>query len=611
MPVTAQGRALHSTSDEGRDKHVADLSSGTRLSRQIYQGQERQVWAAGVICLLVSAACLAMPAAVGRLVEALATGQDRALWVAVLAALAVVMGGGNAAYAAVVASVAERHILRLRNAMIHRTLRLPVRHVRRIGSGDLGSRLTADTMQLRGSLDIGLGQLPQAVLMVVGTFAAMLYLDPVLLGVTLTGFAAAALVITWLYRGLQRSALEHQQHLAQAAQGYAHALSALPTVKSLRAEGHVDSALNEMTERARRSGVDYAWRQALLSPVTALGQQLSLTGVIVVGALRITDGSLDLAALSAFLLYLLQVVTPVSVVAMGLGRLKAGLAIRGRFDEILRAPTEEDEAVASPAATDPVRSDPRPAPAVAFHTVSFAYEDTPVISEISFEAAVAGITALVGPSGAGKSTLLKLVERFELPGSGQVSVRGVPVEQWALPELRRQIAYVDQEATLLHDTVRNNLLLGCDRPVTDAELVRHLARVGLADVVGELPAGLDTVLGQGVELSGGQRQRLALARALLAETPIVLLDEPTSQLDSLSEDQFRRILEDLAASRCIVVVAHRLSTVKRASKIVVVDAGTVVGEGTHDELLERSDLYRDLVNGQLLSGLETETTRAA
>ncbi|NEY33700.1 ATP-binding cassette domain-containing protein [Streptomyces sp. PRKS01-65] len=591
---------------------MADLSSGTRLSRQIYQGQERQVWAAGVVCLLVSAACLAMPAAVGKLVEALAEGRDRALWVAVLAVLAVVMGGGNAVYAAVVAGVAERHILRLRNAMIHHTLRLPVRHVRKIGSGDLGSRLTADTMQLRGSLDIGLGQLPQAVLMVVGTVAAMLYLDPVLLGVTLAGFAAAALVITWLYRGLQRSALEHQQHLAQAAQGYAHALSALPTVKSLRAEGHVDSALNEMTERARRSGVDYAWRQALLSPVTALGQQLSLTGVIVVGALRITDGSLDLAALSAFLLYLLQVVTPVSVVAMGLGRLKAGLAIRGRFDEILRAPTEEDEAVPpTTAAAGPGRSDPRSVPAVAFRTVSFAYEDTPVISKLSFEAAVSGITALVGPSGAGKSTLLKLVERFELPGSGQVSVRGVPVEEWALPELRRQIAYVDQEATLLNDTVRNNLLLGCDRRVTDAELVQHLGRVGLADVIGDLPAGLDTVLGQGVELSGGQRQRLALARALLAETPIVLLDEPTSQLDSLSEDQFRRTLEDLAESRCIVVVAHRLSTVKRASKIVVVDAGTVVGEGTHDELLERSDLYRDLVNGQLLSGLESETTRAA
>nr|WP_276209294.1 ABC transporter ATP-binding protein [Streptomyces harenosi] len=562
--------------------------------------------------MLVSAACLAMPAAVGKLVEALAEGRDRALWVAVLAVLAVVMGGGNAVYAAVVAGVAERHILRLRNAMIHHTLRLPVRHVRKIGSGDLGSRLTADTMQLRGSLDIGLGQLPQAVLMVVGTVAAMLYLDPVLLGVTLAGFAAAALVITWLYRGLQRSALEHQQHLAQAAQGYAHALSALPTVKSLRAEGHVDSALNEMTERARRSGVDYAWRQALLSPVTALGQQLSLTGVIVVGALRITDGSLDLAALSAFLLYLLQVVTPVSVVAMGLGRLKAGLAIRGRFDEILRAPTEEDEAVPpTTAAAGPGRSDPRSVPAVAFRTVSFAYEDTPVISKLSFEAAVSGITALVGPSGAGKSTLLKLVERFELPGSGQVSVRGVPVEEWALPELRRQIAYVDQEATLLNDTVRNNLLLGCDRRVTDAELVQHLGRVGLADVIGDLPAGLDTVLGQGVELSGGQRQRLALARALLAETPIVLLDEPTSQLDSLSEDQFRRTLEDLAESRCIVVVAHRLSTVKRASKIVVVDAGTVVGEGTHDELLERSDLYRDLVNGQLLSGLESETTRAA
>lgn len=572
-----------------------DLSTRTSLLRQVGRGQWPAVAAGALLSVAVAAASLAMPLVVSELITAVATHDGLSPWLPLLGGLALVCALGAGAQAVIVARVAENLVRRIRDALVWRTLRMPVRDVGRLGAGDLTSRLTADTSQFRGALDIGLGQLPQAALLVVGTLAAMVYLDPVLLAVAAVAFVAAALVIRWLYRGLQATAVDHQTHLGILAQGYAGALGALPTVKALRAEPHLGDRLGRDTRRAADSGVAYAWRQAFLSPVTALAQQFALVGVIVVGATRIESGALSFADLAAFLLYLLQVVTPVSVVAMGLGRLKSGMAIRARFDELLDAPLEAEPG----AGTVPGRG--AAAPGVEFDRVAFAYDGQPVLDGVSFTAPAIGMTAVVGPSGAGKTTALKLVERFERPAAGQVRVAGLDVADWDLEALRGVLGYVDQDSTMLGDTIRANLVVGAGREVSDEELVRHLDQVGLAGLVADLPDGLDTRLDAGFELSGGQRQRLAITRALVGGASVVLLDEPTSQLDGLSEDRFRRLAEELAQRCCVVVVAHRLSTVRNASQIVVLENGRVAGVGSHRQLLDECDLYAHLVASQSLA----------
>lgn len=216
---------------------------------------------------------------------------------------------------------------------------------------------------------------------------------------------------------------------------------------------------------------------------------------------------------------------------------------------------------------------------------------------------------MVGLSGSGKSTVLGLVERFMDPQEGRVEVFGHGADQWPLADLRGRLAYVDQGATLLRDTVRNNLTIGREIPVADEDLLRALRDVGLEEEITRLPDGLDTVLGGNHDLSGGQRQRLALARASLSDAPLVLLDEPSSQLDTLNELRLRRLVDEIGRDRAVLVVAHRISTVRHADHVIVMDGGQVTAEGRHDDLMRTSPMYAELVHGQAL-GTPEKTTAA-
>ncbi len=219
---------------------------------------------------------------------------------------------------------------------------------------------------------------------------------------------------------------------------------------------------------------------------------------------------------------------------------------------------------------------------------------------VSFAAGRGKRTAIVGPSGAGKSTILALIERFYDPTSGAVRFGGVDVRQLDRVELRSQIGYVEQDAPVLAGSIRQNLLLGSP-DATDAECVEVLHAVNLGEVLERSPEGLDAAVGEdGVMLSGGERQRLAIARALLAAPPVLLLDESTSSLDGLNEQMLREAIDAVAENRSLIVIAHRLSTVVDSDQIVVVDHGRVVGVGTHSELVASTPLYRDLAKHQLL-----------
>ncbi|MFC4465275.1 ABC transporter ATP-binding protein [Streptomyces xiangluensis] len=563
-----------------------------RLGADLVSGHRLQLGASALLALLSTAATVAVPLMVRDLVEAL-SGSRGLLWPVTLMAL-VAIGGALAATISgfLLARIGEKMILRLRARVMDHALRLPMREVRVQGEGNLVARITSDAMMLRSIVDVGAIQLPLAAITVVFTLVVMSVLDWVLVLITIGSFALAGAAIGFVIVRVRRSIIAQQTALGELAQRFTATLAALPTIKAYRAESRAAGSLGEDAAELTESTLVSARLQSLIGPVMGLGQQIALVSIILGGGARMAADDLSMPDFTAFLLYLLQLVGPVAFVASGIGQLQAGLAARARFDELLAIPQETDGGTTSGLVPD------RDAPAVEFGEVSFAYDDEPILTGVSFRAPQRGLTALVGHSGAGKSTVLTLVERFLHPESGSIRVLGHDVHAWPLDQLRKRVAYVDQSFTLLEGTVRDNLLLGCDKAPDDAALLEALEAVSLREVVLQLPAGLETVLGRATDLSGGQRQRLALARVLLTDADIVLLDEPTSQLDSINEHRLRDMVDELAKTRCVIVVAHRLSTVQHADHVLVMEAGGVLDSGTHGELLSRCAQYEDLVRSQ-------------
>ncbi|MCL7490013.1 ABC transporter ATP-binding protein/permease [Streptomyces sp. MCA2] len=550
---------------------------------------------------MATVATLAVPLAVKDIIVAF--GQEKSVTrPAVLMGVAVLGGAAASAVSGyLLARIGEHMILRVRRRIMDHTLQLPLSTVRSHGTGNLVSRITSDALLLRAVVDVGVVQLPIAALTVVFTLVIMAILDWVLVLITVVSFALAGAAIALVLIKVRRNAIEQQEAIGDLAQRFTAHLAALSTIKAYRAEGRAGKHLGDTARQLTGTSLIGARLQSLITPTMSLGQQIALVAVIIGGGVRISNGSLDTPDFAAFLLYLLQLVAPVTLVATGVGRLQAGLAARGRFNELLALAPESDADTPSTTAPQPTAA----AAAVEFIQVSYAYAGTPVLHQLSFSAPRSGITAIVGPSGAGKSTALALIDRLMHADAGHVRVLGHDVQDWPLAELRGRVAYVDQQFTLLEGTVRENLQLGRTEEASEPDLQAALSAVGLREDIAALPEGLDTELGRENDLSGGQRQRLALARALLTDSDIVLLDEPTSQLDSINEKRFRHAVDQLAATRAVLVVAHRLSTVQHADHVVMLIKGTVADAGTHHQLMDRCTPYRELVTSQSLEAAPT------
>ncbi|WP_339132921.1 ABC transporter ATP-binding protein [Streptomyces sp. f51] len=571
-----------------RDK----TAPGLRLGADLISGARLPLAVAALLALISAAATLAVPLMVRDLVEALSDTGGLVRPVALMTAVALAGAGAATVSGYLLARVGEKMILRLRSRVMEHTMRLPLRVVRTQGPGNLVARVTSDATMLRSVIDVGAIQLPLSVITVIATLIVMSVLDWVLVLITVGSFVLAGAVIGLVIVRVRRSINAQQTALGELAQRFTATLASLPTIKAYRAETHTAQGLAQDAADLTDSTLHSARLQSLIGPVMGLGQQIALVSIILGGGARMASGDLTMPDFIAFLLFLLQLVAPVAVVASSIGQLQAGLAARSRFDDLLSLPQE----AAGTATTSPVPV--QGAPGVEFSDVTFAYDGEPVLEDLTFSAPRRGLTALVGHSGAGKSTVLTLVERFMHPDRGTIRVLGHDLDGWPLDDLRRRVAYVDQTFTLLEGTVRDNLLLGSDTLLGDDALLDALDAVALRDEVLRLPNGLDTVLGRATDFSGGQRQRLALARVLLTDADVVLLDEPTSQLDSINEQRLRDLVTRLAEDRALVVVAHRLSTVQHADHVLVMDSGRALDAGTHPELLARCPQYQDLVRNQ-------------
>ncbi|MEU4654018.1 ABC transporter ATP-binding protein [Streptomyces sp. NPDC023723] len=564
------------------------------------RGQLPRIGCGGLLGLAGAAAVLVQPLAARELIDGLG---DRRPVTGALAALSVLVVLGAALRALgqyVLAHAAESVVRGARRGITARLLRLKVAELDRLEPGDLLSRVSSDTTLLRQVTTQSLVSAVTSVLALTGVTVMMALLDPVLLGVTAAVIALTCAVLTVTMPRISRATARAQAAVGDMGAALERALGALRTVKASGAEERETAAVHRTADEAWRSGVRAAGWQALMGASAGLSVQLSFLCVLGAGGARVASGTIKVSVLVAFLMLLFYLMQPVSDLIQAATQFHVGAAAVARLRELDRLATD-----AAPAAGRGGRPAGRAAaPAtVTFEQVFFRYRpELPYVHRaVDFTAPGGRTTALVGPSGAGKSTVFALLERFYEPARGRVLIDSRDVRDIPLAELRAGIGYIEQDAPVLSGTLRENLLFAAP-DATDDEIAEVLVRTRLDAFVRALPRGLDTPVGhRGTRLSGGERQRVAIARALLRRPRLLLLDEATSQLDAENERALREVVADVARETTVVVIAHRLSTVTAADRIVVLESGRVRATGTHAELLAGDALYRGLAAGQSLA----------
>ncbi|MFJ8185682.1 ABC transporter ATP-binding protein [Streptomyces sp. NPDC096105] len=550
-----------------------------------------------VLSLVTGATGLALPLVARELIDDLAA--DRAVTGALLLMSALVTANAvlGAVGSYVLRRTAESVVLGARRTLSSYLLRLRIAAVDRAEPGDLMARVTSDTTLLREVTTDSLIGLGTGGLTLIATVVLMGYVEPVLLAVTLGVIALAGAMLGVIVPRIRRASRQAQDAVGVMGASLERVLGALRTVKASGAEPREERTLHDAARASWRMSVRAAKWSAAAGNTAGLAMQLAFITVLAVGGARVATGAIDIGTLVAFLLFVFYLMAPISQVVGAVTQYQAGSAALARIQEALRLPAE-------PAAPPAALPSPGAAPAaVAFEEVRFRYaDDLPYVHHgVTFTVPARGLTAFVGPSGAGKTTVFSLIERFYDPESGVITVDGRDLTDWDLPELRAAIGYVEQDAPVLSGSLRDNLLLG--NPGADEEtLTRVLATTRLDGLVARLPDGLGTLVGhRGTKLSGGERQRVAIARALLRRPRLLLLDEATSQLDAVNEAALRDTVADVARTTTVLVVAHRLSTVTAADRIVVMDAGRVRAVGTHRELVASDPLYGELAATQFLA----------
>ena len=500
----------------------------------------------------------------------------------------------------------ERIVTDLRRAAFNHIVGLEPGYFEQARTGEVISRLTNDTMLLQQVIGYGLSMFMRNMLMMIGAAVMMFVVSWKLAAFVLLGVPATLIPILLVGRRVRRLSRDNQDRVADVSSYVDEAVHEIRTVQAYAHEEADRAAFARHAEAAYRSGVRRIGQKAALIASVILIAFCAVGVILWVGGHDVFAGRLTAGELSAFVFYAFVVATGAGTVSEVWGELQRAAGATERLMEILDA---QSKIVA------PSMPAPRPLHTeIVFDAVTFAYPARPGIAALdrfSLSVSQGERVALVGPSGAGKTTVLALLLRFYDPQAGAVRIGGVELREFDPRQLRRLIAVVPQDPVIFAASVLDNICYG--RPqATREEAERACEQAFALEFIQRLPQGLDTQLGErGVTLSGGQRQRLSIARALLADRPILLLDEATSSLDAASERMVQQALEALERGRTTLVIAHRLATVRHADRIVVLDRGAIVAQGTHEALIKQGGLYASLAALQFLDAGPRRFERAA
>ncbi|MGW8667844.1 ABC transporter ATP-binding protein [Streptomyces niveus] len=587
----------------------SDNASGTAPLRVLlgYARPHRLVLSATLLLLLAaSGAGLVQPLVAQHVLDGLGDGtgvMGPVLLLAALVVLGAVLTGLQSWWQQ---RTSERVVRQIRRDLVFRLIRLRVPELDRRAPGDLISRVTSDSTLVQNAATEGLVMVANGVLSILGAVVLMGLVHVGLLGVTVAVLLGVTLVMVLILPRIREAVARSQESIGAVGAALDRALGAARTVKANGAEGRETAFAGQAVDGAYRAGLVGARYVAMVKVLSGVSIQAAFLAVLGVGGALVASGSLEASALIAFLLYVFYLASPIGSLVAGLGMLQQGLGAVGRIEQVGRMPIEDDvDGAGADGAMGAGRWDGKDAPPVEFRGVHFSYPDrSPALRGISFTVRGGTQSALVGLSGAGKTTMFALLQRFYEPAAGRILIGGVDIATLPRAEVRRRIAYVEQESPVMAGTIEDNLTYAAS-DVTDEEIAEVLRLTRLDSLIERLPDGLRTEVGsRGVALSGGERQRLAIARALLRGPEVLLLDEATAQLDANNERALREAVEQ-AARRCtVLLIAHRLSTVTGADQIVVLEHGRVRGTGTHQELVEADVLYRELAASQMLVGDE-------
>ncbi|GAB3736250.1 ABC transporter ATP-binding protein [Amycolatopsis oliviviridis] len=550
-----------------------------------------------VLALLGSATGLATPMVTKWVLDSL--GSSASLTGPVLALLGLMLVGSVIWLTQwiLLGTVGERVVLQARESMVRRFFRATIPAITKRPTGELVTRVTSDTVLLREAASSSVIGLINGVVMLIGTLVLMSVLDPVLLGTTVAAVLVVIALFAWLMPAIAKEQEKAQDRVGRLGGVLEGALRAIRTVKASRAETRQSERILVDAEAATVHGVRAVRREAVAWVVAWSGIQGAILVILGLGAWRVDAGLLEVSSLIAFLLYAFALMEPITELSQNMTALQAGIAAAGRIRDMDALEVEEDKASAPPE-----RAGEQDGPVLELREVTAGYGGEPALRDVSLKIPRRGHTAIVGPSGAGKTTMLSLIMRFVSPQSGSLLLDGLDYTDLPYAEVRKRLAYVEQETPIVPGTIRENLLF-THPDATEEEVRRVLAEVRLSDKIAALDDGLDTPLSS-TSVSGGERQRIALARAILRTPDVVLLDEATAQVDGRTESAIHDCIRRLAGEGAVVTVAHRLSTVIDADTIVVMEDGRVRASGSHERLFATDTLYRELVEALRIAGEE-------
>lgn len=496
--------------------------------------------------------------------------------------------------------VGHNVVANLRDILWKKLLQLPIYYYDSHESGETLSRVTNDTSIVKQLITEHLANFLTGIISIIGSIIILLFLDWKMTLLILITLPFSMFILRLLGRKMFTVSKEMQDETAQFTSILSQILPEIRLVKASNAEILEYQRGKNKIENLFQYGLYEAKIQALIFPLNSLISMILLVTVIGYGGIKVSSGVLTAGDLIAFILYLIQIIMPMAQLSGFFTQLQKTLGATERITEILK---HEEEKLYTGKQIKDINQP------IHIKHVDFSYQKEKVLFDMNFTIEPGKVTAIVGPSGGGKTTMFSLFERYYQPINGYITLGDISINEFSLNSWRSHIGYVAQENALISGTIRDNICYGIDKSVSNEELERVAKMAYANEFINEFPDKFNTKVGErGIKLSGGQRQRIAIARGLLRNPNILMLDEATSNLDSKSEIYVQKALDNLMKGRTTLVIAHRLSTIINADKILFVEKGCITGSGTHKELFQKHSMYREYATQQLhIQQLELNT----